>query len=301
MTVLAPVVATDRSSRVALALGRIEARRMLRHPMLAGGLVLSGVFGWLALRFPDDWSGARYTVTPVLLGPVMVAISMVVAGSFHRERTALVAHAPVGEEIRAGGRVLGGLALAALVTLIAAVAAVMIRARGGLDLGDAPGGTLHAQFALTEVLQQPSLAILAVGAGAAAGRRLPSHGSALLLLFTAWFPMVFVVWGFQDRGVVPLSIIQLQPVSLPITTQAADPYQYPADWLLSEPGEYQSGWMRLFTSGSLAGWHGPLPSPAWPRCSSGSRCPWGDHASCWVPAGVVAAAVGVTMQYLVIP
>ena len=299
MTVLAPVVARDRSSRVALALGRIEARRILRHPVLAGGLVLSGIFGLLTLRFPDDWSGARYTVTPVLLGPVMVAISMAVAGSFHRERTALVADAPVGEEVRAGGRVLGGLALAALVTLIAAVVDVVIRARGGLDLGDAPGRTLHAQFALTEVLQQPSLAILAVGAGAAAGRRLASHGSALLLLFTAWFPMVFVVWGFQDRAVVPLSIIQLQPVSLPIATQAADPSRYPADWLLSAPGEFQSAWMRLFTSGSLAGWH-DLYLLGLAALLLGVALPRGPRIVL-VPAGAVAVAIGVTMQYLVIP
>ena len=299
MTVLAPLVATRGPSRVVLALGRIEAHRMLRHPMLAGGLVLSGVHGWLTLRFPDDWSGARYTVAPMLLGPVMIAISMAVAGSFHRERTELVADAPVGEEVRAGGRVLGGLALVALVTLIAAVAAIVIRARGGLDLGDAPGRTLHAQFALTEVLQQPSLAVLAVGAGAAAGRRLRSHGSALLLLFTAWFPTIYVVWGFQGRGVVPFSIIQLQPVSLPITTQAADPSQYPASWLLSEPGEYQSGWMRLFTSGSLAGWH-DVYLLGLAALLLGVALPRGPRVVL-VSAGVVAAAVGVTMQYLVIP
>ena len=104
MTVLAPVVATDRSSRVAWLSAGSKPAAMLRHPMLAGGLVLSGVFGWLALRFPDDWSGARYTVTPVLLGPVMVAISMVVAGSFHPRAHGAWSHTPpVGEEASAPG------------------------------------------------------------------------------------------------------------------------------------------------------------------------------------------------------
>ena len=117
-TVAGPAPARTRpaSSRsVVVALGVTEARRLLRSPLLWVGLALVAVFTWTSMHSPDDWSGARYQSAPILVGPLLVVISILVAGSFHRERLGVSTEAPVGETVRAAGRLVGALALITLV------------------------------------------------------------------------------------------------------------------------------------------------------------------------------------------
>ena len=288
---------TERS--VVAALARSEARRMLRAPVLWLGVALVVAFAWAMMSTPDDWSGARYTSAPIMVGPLLVCISIVVAGSFHRERVGLAAEAPVGEGLRTAGRLGGALALVGLVSLLTAVGAGLARWHGGLDLGDEPGRTLHAHFTLAEILQAPTLAVLAVAVGAAAGRRLRHRATSTLLLFVGWFPFVMVSWAFMSRHVTPYSIIQIQPVSIPVGPVDADPQAFPSTWLLSAPGEYQDHWAHELVSGSLAAGH-----DLW---LLGLACLFLALA---VPrrarvrllvAGVLLAGAGVTLQHAVIP
>ena len=124
MTALLPATpdvraeARPSSGRLVLALARPEARRLLRTPLVWIGLALTVFFTWATMQSPDDWSGARYMVAPVLVGPWLATLSFAVAGSFHRERSGLAADAPVGEEVRSLG-LLGGAAV--LVLLVAVV------------------------------------------------------------------------------------------------------------------------------------------------------------------------------------
>ena len=177
---------------------------------------------------PDDWSGARYQSAPILVGPLLVVISMMVAGSFHRERLGVSAEAPVGEGVRAAGRLVGALVLVALVIALTVAGAVAARWYGGFDLGDEPGRTLHAQFTLPELLQPVALVLLAVAVGAAAGRRLRHRATATLLLFVGWFPFVTVSWAFQGRRMTPFSILQIQPVSVDVGPVTANPLDFPS-------------------------------------------------------------------------
>ena len=284
---------------VVAALARSEARRMLRSPVLWLGVALTTAFAWATMSVPDDWAGARYTSAPILVGPLLVCISIVVAGSFHRERLGVAAEAPVGEGLRTAGRLAGALVLVGLVTLLAAVGAGLLRWHGGLDLGEEPGRTLHAHFTLAEILQQPTLAVLAVAVGAAAGRRLRHRATSTLLLFVGWFPFVMVPWAFQSRHVTPFSILQIQPVSIPAGPIDADPQAFPSTWLLSAPGQYQDHWAHELVSGPLAAGHDLwllgvaclFLAVAVPR-----------HARAGLLlAGIVLAATGVTLQYGVIP
>lgn len=296
----APQAPRPASSRaVVLALARAEARRLLRSPLLWLGVALSLLVAWTSVHSPEDWSGARYQSAPLVVGPLAVMISIVVAGSFHRERVGLAAEAPSGEGRRAAGRLLGALVLVALVALMTAAGAVWVRAQGGFDLGDEPGRTLHAQFTLAEALQPVALALLAVAVGAAAGRRLRHRATAVLLLFVGWFPFVMVGWGFQGRRVTPFSIIQIQPISVPVGPVTANPLDYPASWLLSQPGEYQDHWARLFVSDHLAAGH-----DLW---LLGLSClflavavPTGRRTPL-LGAGLLLAVAGVVWQYAVIP
>ena len=290
-------VATTRS--VVLALGAAEARRLLRSPLLLVGLVLVAFFTWTTMQSPDDWSGARYQSAPILVGPLLVVISMMVAGSFHRERLGVSAEAPVGEGVRAAGRLVGALVLVALVIALTVAGAVAARWYGGFDLGDEPGRTLHAQFTLPELLQPVALVLLAVAVGAAAGRRLRHRATATLLLFVGWFPFVTVSWAFQGSRMTPFSILQIQPVSVDVGPVTANPLDFPSEWLLSPPGEYQDHWARLVVSGHLAAWHNVwllgltclFLAVALPR----------GRRTALLGAGAVLAVAGVVMQYVVIP
>jgi hypothetical protein len=284
---------------VVAALAAGEARRYLRNPLLWLGVALSGAFLWAAVEQPGDWHGARYQGAPITLGPLFVVISLMVAGSFHRERLGVSAEAPVGEALRATGRLVGALAPVAVVAVLTAAVAIWVRRTGGLDLGDEPGRTLHAQFTLAELLQPVVLALLAVAVGAAAGRRLRHRATATLLLFVGWFPVVTVYWAFQSPGVVPFSIIQTQPVTVAIGPVTANPLDFPASWLLSQPGEYQDHWARQFVSGTLAAGHDVwllglaclFLAVALPR----------HRRPLLLGPGALLAVVGLALQYAVIP
>ena len=290
-------VATTRS--VVLAIASAEARRLLRSPLLWVGVALAAAFTWATMHQPGDWSGARYQAAPILVGPLLVVISILVAGSFHRERLGLSAEAPVGETLRATGRLVGALAPVAVVAMLTAAAALWVRWQGGFDIGDEPGRTLHAQFTLPELLQPVVLALLAVAVGAAAGRRLRHRATATLLLFVGWFPFVTVSWAFQSRQVMPFSIVQTLPVSVEAGPVTANPLDFPSEWLLTQPGEYQDHWARQFVSGLLATGHN-----VW---LLGLTClflavalPRGRRMAL-LGAGSLLAVAGVVMQYVVIP
>lgn len=243
------------AGRIVLALARPEARRLLRSPLVWVGLALTVLFTWTTMAAPDQWSGARYTVAPVLVGPWLAMMSFAVAGSFHRERADLAADAPVGEEVRSLGRLGGAAVLVLLVAVATVVGGAAARWHGGFDLGDEPGRTLHAHFSWPELLQPVVLAMFAVAVGAAAGRRFAHRATATLALFIGWFPFVMVGWAFQSRAVTPFSILQIQPVSLRVGPVDADPLSFPSTWLLGAPGEYQDHWARLLVSVPLGVGH----------------------------------------------
>jgi hypothetical protein len=291
--------ATLPSWRIVRALAVPEGRRLLRAPLLWLGLALSGLMAWSSLRVPAEWSGVYYTGAPALVGPVLVVISMLVAGSFHRERTDLASDAPVGEGVRTGGLLLGASSLVGLVAILTAIAGTLARWHGGFDLGDEPGRTLHAHFTVPELLQPVALAVLAVAVGAAAGRRLRHRATATLVLFVAWFPMITAPWLLQDRQVTPFSVIQIQPVSIPIGPVSSDPSTFPSDWLLSQPGEYQDHWARAFLSAPLAGWH--LLWLLGLACLFVAVAVPRRGRPALLAVGAVAAVVAVVAQYAVIP
>lgn len=296
---LEPEVRRPARRRVALALAGIEARRLLRSPLLWLGLVLASVFVWGTLHAPGDWSGALYTGMPDFIGPVAAGISMAVASAFHRERTDPAGAAPADEETRAAGRLLGGLVLVGLVGLVTAVGAAVVRWHGGFDLGDEPGRTLHAHYSWPEILQPVCVALVAVGAGAVTGRRFRHRAAATLTLFVVWSPVSFVAWAFQAPAVTPFSVIQLQPITINVAPASADPLTLPSSWLLLAPGQYQDFWGRAFTSVPLGVGH-DLWLVGLATVLTGLALP--RHRLVPVLAvGLVLAAGGVVLQYLVIP
>ena len=160
-----------------------------------------------------------------------------------------------GRTARRRARLVASAPLVLLALAFAALLGVRERRLGGLTLGTEPGRTTEALHSLPELGQHVALAVLAVALGAALGRRVSSLVLALPVLLVFWFTVDGFSWLFGHRSVTPFSVVQVQPVTVPVGPATADPLGFPAHWLLEPPGEFQEGWARLFVSTDLAWWH----------------------------------------------
>ena len=300
-TVDLPVVRhRARAARAVLwALAGLEARRMLRHPLLWIGVALSGAMVWTTAPEPGEWAGAAYEQMMLVSLPLMFAISVVVATSFHRERVPLAPAVPVEEGRRAVARLIAAAPLVLLAVVFAFAVAVRERQLGGLWLGVEPGRTTEALHTAGELAQHVALALLAVAVGGALGRRASRLVSVVPLLCVLWF-LVSVYWLFSDRRVTPFSVLQVQPVDIEVGPGSTDPLTFPAHWLLEGPGDYSTTWSRVFVSDALGWWHA-----VWLLGLAvtilAAAVPGGRARRRLLLAGPVLAAVGVVAQVLVIP
>jgi hypothetical protein len=233
------------------ALARIEAGRMLRHPAPWLGAGLTCWAGYLAYQdhsLPTTQYEMAATVGPLLLGVSLASVS-----AFARELYSVSEDAPMSAESRSFARMLGGLALVALVAVVVATAATVLRLTGGVALGDEPGRTLNAHFTLPELVQPVLLAGLAVALGGAAGNRVKNRVGASILVSVVWV-VSWAYWLFAFNPARWVSLIQVQPVFIEIPPDAGASTR-PEDWLLARPNEFQDFWARLVVSPSLAAWH----------------------------------------------
>jgi hypothetical protein len=288
------------SYAVVRALAAAELRRTVRTPVIPLGLAASLWFMWTTTPQTEKWSGAAYSELVMTSAPLLLATSWVSAVSFHRERTAVGLEAPVGDGLRAWGRLLASGPLLALAAVFAVLLGIRERELGGLTLGTEPGRTTEALHSVPELAQHVALAVLAVALGAALGRRVTSLVLALPVLLVFWFAVDGFSWLFGHRAVTPFSVVQVQPVSVPAGPAAADPLDFPAHWLLEPPGEFQEGWARLFVSTDLAWWHdGWVLGVALVLLAA--AFPGGTTRRVLLATGVLAGAVCAAAQVWVIP
>ena len=303
MTVLTP--APDRTRpRVAapgraavMSLARIEARRMLVHPAPWVGLLLSVLYVHSDLDQP--WSGALYHDLPAASAPLLLGVSLATASAFTREHVPVADDAPLTAQARAWARLLGGLALVALVAAVVAAAMLWVRARGGLQLGDEPGRTLHASYAWSDVLQIVLLGAFTVALGAAVAHHLRNRLTAAVGLFVFWFMVGPWYWVFNNDVVRWFTPLLVQPLVLDVAPGHADPNLLPPDWLLAAPTEYQPYWGRLVVSPALAGWH-DLYVVAVTALLIAAAIP-GRPRRWLLTGGLVLGAVAVLLQWSVTP
>lgn len=300
LTTLPPRSPGRTTSRPALlALARLELRRVARSPWPPLGLALSLWMMWSLRPTPGEWAGATYQQMATTSLPLLFAISVTAALSFHRGRAEVAAAAPVREGGRAVARLVGLVPLTGLAVVFAGAMAWRQRDLGGLWLGVEPGRTTEALYTLGELSQHVALALLAVSLGAALGRRTSRLAATIPLIFAFWF-VVFVYWLFSHRAVIPFSVLQVQPVQIPVGPETADPLEFPSHWLLDEPGDYSDFWSRAFVSEALAWWHDVwlvglavmLLAAAFPRGVVRRRL---------LVAGAALAVLGAVAQAVVIP
>jgi hypothetical protein len=237
-----------------LALARIEGRLMLRNPAPWIGVVLTA---WVALISVDDGSWASVAYEEILSSACLLTIGVSVSSvyAFARGHTPVSEDAPLSSAQRSAARLLGGLSLVALVTVVIGLGAVWLRVRGGIRLGDEPGGTDHAYYTAPELLQPILLAAFAVALGAVAVHLLRHKLASLIVVSLYWFVVGAWYWMFNSSGMRSLTSVQIQPVYVKIEPASTDPATFPSTWLLSGPSVDQEGWERLVISPALAASH----------------------------------------------
>ena len=299
---VAPATLRSRRSSYAVlrALTSAELLRSLRVPVLPLGAVAAVWYLWTIVPATEAWSGSAYNEMAIASAPLLAVLSWVAARSFHRERTSVALAAPVREGQRAAARLLALLPLVALTVGFAALVAWRQRHLGGLTLGAEPGRTTEALHSLPELTQHVALGVLAVALGAALGRRVPRLVLALPVLLVVWFAASGLYWLFGSRHVAAFSIVQVQPVAVPVGDPGTDPLTFPATWLLEGPGDYRDGWARLLVSTDLAWWHcGWLIGLS--ALLLAAAVPAGEARRVLLVAGTTLAVVSAVAQVRVIP
>jgi hypothetical protein len=291
--------AAPRQGRALAALAGTEARRMLLSPVIWLGLALS--VWWVLTTSPDHepWPGEAYRTMAVCSSPFLLAVSVVTALSFHRERSGVATEAPVGEGRRMAARLLATVPLVGLAAGFAGFLGWRQEALGGMRLGYGPGRTDEALFSLGELGQHVALAVLAVALGAALGRRIPWLGASLPALLAVWF-LASIYWLWGSLSTTAFSVIQAQPIHVPVGPPGLDPSTLPADWLLSAPDQYTPVWMRLFTSEALA-WGHAVWLVGLALLLLAAAVPGRVARAALLSGGAVVAAAGAVAQLVVLP
>ena len=298
ITMARPRVATT-PRRPFAALARLEAGRMLRHPAPWVGILLWVVASWSVLASEPTWSSAYYQGLQASAPFLAAGVSVAAAYAAGRDRARLAEDAPMAADDRGAARLVGGLALVALMAVVVAAGAVWLRWHGGVPLGNEPGRTLNAQFSLPELLQPVALCAFAVTAGAAAARVLRHPLAGSIVLFVLWFlagPAYWTVNGPVLRWFAP---VMVQPYNVEVAPATADPLTLPASWLLEGPGPFQPYWARLVVVPELAAWH-DLYLVSLTLLAAAVALP-GRYRRPLLVAGAVLAVASVLLQARVTP
>ena len=285
-------------SWISWALVVTESRRMLRNPVPWACLALTTWLMWTVRPEPGEWPGSSYEAMVPAVASLLFGISVAVAVPFHRARHEVAPAAPVSEVQRAVARLVAALPFVGVAAAYTGLVAWRERDLGGLWLGMEPGRTTEAFHTMAELSQLVVLALVAVALGAALGRRVSRLVALVPALFVLWF-VVMVYWLFGNPAVTPFSVMQVQPIQLPVGPGTADPLSFPSDWLLVGAPHTSGGWDRQWVSEALAWWHDVwllglaalLLGVAWPR--RGRRV--------WLAVGAVLAVAGLVGQHVVIP
>ena len=275
----------------------IEARRMLRHPAPWLGVCLAVLMGWSL--WDEAWSGQRYTGLVVASTPLLLGLSLASVSAFGRELVPVAEDAPLDSARRSAARLAGGLPLVGLVSVVVVAVAAWVRSTGGLSLGDEPGRTVHAQHTAPELLQLVLLAAFAVALGAATVHVLRQRLAASIVLSVGWFLAGGTYWLFNGPVLRWFAPLQVQPTNVDIGPPGTDPATFPSEWLLTGPGEFQDHWARVVVSPSLALGHdlyllGLIALAIAVAVPGRTRRPF-------AVGGLLVAAAGVTLQWLVAP
>lgn len=285
------------------ALARIEARRLVRHPVLLAGVVATLVQETSLLwdiptnRWADDAYSSMATWTFLIAATFIVAT---LAATRDREDTTAETFRAVApsQRDRTVALLLAGLVPVALAAALSLYVAVLVIRAGGIPVGEARGTGLF-RLSAAEIASPVAQTAAAFAAGVATARVTRSRAVGVVVGVVGSF---FLVDGFWLWSWFPAAF--LTPVSLaPRAAHALGSFpsrevlqQSP---LLDLPDSYDPQFYAVQMEVARVGWHGVFlvgvtllfAGLALAR-SSGTR--W--HPLRLVLAGAVVAALGFAMQ-----
>ena len=242
--------------RPVLAVARVEAVRLVRHPAFLVGL--AGTIAGQPLGRAENWGGQSYYTS--MTGWTFLWVGTLVAGALVAGRQRIVGDTevfpatPVTRRDRALGTVLA-LAGPALVATAAAVTfALAVGAGGGFTQGDGAWAR-KIQPHPFEWVQPVLLVVLAgvVGVTLAQLRRGRLTAVLVAALFT-FFGGTFI-WAFQTHPFRVLHPFMFGTYELGLPRSFS-----PVDWgpdspPLIPPGEFHATWHSVLTDTAALGWH----------------------------------------------
>lgn len=193
------VPAPSGATRAVLALGRIEGRRLLRHPAYLAGLLLSAAFLFVVSERVGTTEGLPYIVwTSVGLYPVAAGAFLASFTATLRSRRhgtdELYGTAPQGAQTRVGGHLLAVLWGVAGGLLLLGAAAVRHQLWAGVPV-HFEDGVAMARPSLLELAQGPACILLLGVLAVALARWVPSLLALPLVVVALLVQFVTGSWG----------------------------------------------------------------------------------------------------------
>lgn len=241
-----------------LALARVEATRLARHPAFLVGLVASLASTLVRSSSDDSWSKAHYYNDSVAWAFTWMGTLVAAALVAGRERMTgdpdLFEATPLspGERVLATAVALCG--VVAVAGAAVAVTAVLTVREGGFVFGD--GAYARAVVpSLAHWVQLVVLVALAGVVGIAVAQLRRGRLFALLLLTLATFMGSAAVWGFQDHPFRVLHPFMFPSYDgrLPADFDPALPRA--GDPPLQAPDEWDSTWREVLFDTAALNWH----------------------------------------------
>jgi hypothetical protein len=190
-----------------IALAAFEARRLVLHPLVVGGLVLSVVATAVGAGRDGQLQGfllMGLAVLPLALG-TFAAANLAALRSVRAGTEELLDTLPEDVRVRTGAQLLAVLAAVPLALALLAAAYLLFGAGDGLVIGEDGARRVPA---LVELLQGPLLIVSLGAVGVLLGRLVPSPPLAVLLVVAVVFAEVPLASWAPDtvwRWAVPLA------------------------------------------------------------------------------------------------
>ena len=288
-----------------LAIARVEAARMARHPAFLIGLAASVIQITLRPEY-EDWAGQSHFESWVAWTFTWIGSLVAAALAAGRQRFAsepdLFPATPATPADRVLGTALGLLGPAGTAALAAAFVAVMIARTGGFELGE-EGYSRSITPSILHWAQPVLLVLLAGVVGIALAQLRRGRLPALIVAVMAVFVGGTVIWAFQGH---PVRV--LHPFMFPAYEQRLPDSFDPAGWgagdpPLNPPDEHTSFWRAIRFDTGAFGWHliyvaGLILLGIWVATRLADRDESGPRALWLVLAGLPLLLVGGLAQII---
>jgi hypothetical protein len=254
-----PAVGGDRvAPKTMLALSIVEAKRLLRHPVLLAGAALGAwlsIQPWLNGEPAQDWDTQSYEIYLIFWAPLYFAVLIVANTAALRERETTTAEmfrsAPARYSERTLALLVAGLAPTGLAAVLAAIQLRMIAHAGGITAGDQ---LVRLTPSVIEMALVPATTATSFAFGVALARTVRSRafgailaGIATYILFAGFWAFYWFPGYFLAPYATPIRTIDLgQELTVGELTRAH---------MLSAPSYEEAHWRVLVRDVDLVGWH----------------------------------------------